>query len=156
MEKPIIPNIEAAENESAALDFKASFDPTAPQYWCELIKDIVAMANSGGGLIVIGVNDDGSPANTDLRPVMALDPATIVDKIKRYTDQQFAGFSLLSGSRRGYAVALLSVSSVPVPIVFTAPGTYDIGGGKQKTAFSKGTVYFRHGPKKASPARPRI
>jgi len=39
------------------------------------------------------------------------------------------------------------VSSVPVPIVFTSPGTYDIGGGKQKTAFSRGTVYFRHGPK---------
>jgi len=34
-----------------------------------------------------------------------------------------------------------------MPIVFTSPGTYDTGGGKQKTAFSKGTVYFRHGAK---------
>jgi hypothetical protein len=32
-------------------------------------------------------------------------------------------------------------------MVFTAPGTYDVGGGKQKTAFSLGTVYFRHGAK---------
>jgi hypothetical protein len=30
------------------------------------------------------------------------------------------------------------------PIVFSKPGTYDIGGEKQKTAFSAGTVYFRH------------
>ena len=72
MEK-IICNIEDAENESGDLDFKASL-PTAPQDWCELIKDIIAMANSGGGLIVIGVNDDGSPAKTDLRQVISLDP----------------------------------------------------------------------------------
>jgi Putative DNA-binding domain len=147
MDNASFTRIEEAEKEYADLDFKCSFDPSAPQDWCELIKDIVAMANSGGGLIVFGVNDDGSPAATDLKAIMAVDPATIVDKIQRYTDQQFASFALSSNSRRGCPVAVLSVSSVPVPVVFTAPGTYDTGGGRQKTAFSKGTVYFRHGPK---------
>lgn len=147
MEKPILPNIEDVQTECAELDFKAFFDPNAPQDWCELIKDVVAMANSGGGVIVIGVNDDGSVATADLKQVFALDPATIADKVKKYTDQHVAGFSLTEGHRRGCSVAVLSVSPVPIPIVFTAPGTYDVGGGKQKTAFSKGTVYFRHGPK---------
>lgn len=32
-------------------------------------------------------------------------------------------------------------------MVFIQPGTYDIGNGKQKTAFGKGTIYFRHGAK---------
>lgn len=105
------------------------------------------MANSGGGLVVVGVNDDGTSAESDLKPVQAIDPATVVDKIEKYTDQHFAGFSFSSASRRGAPVVILEVSSVPIPIVFTAPGTYDVGGGKQKTAFSKGTVYFRHGPK---------
>ncbi|KPJ64660.1 hypothetical protein AMJ44_12345, partial [candidate division WOR-1 bacterium DG_54_3] len=36
---------------------------------------------------------------------------------------------------------------VSIPIVFRKPGTYDIGSGKQRTAFSVGTVYFRHGAK---------
>ena len=147
MNNAIDARIEETDKESADLDFKSSFDPAAPQDWCELIKDIVAMANSGGGLILVGVNDDGSPAKADLKRVMAFDPATFVDKIKKYTDQHIAGFSLSSDSRRGHPVVTLLVSSVPIPIVFTAPGTYDIGGGKQKTAFSKGTVYFRHGPK---------
>ncbi len=148
MNKGVVSELEERENESADFDFKAALDPLAPQDWCELIKDIVAMANSGGGAIVFGVNDDGSPATgTDLAPILAIDPATIVDKIKRYADQLFAGFSLCSGTRRGCPVAILSVSSVHIPIIFTAPGTYDIGGGKQKTAFSKGTVYFRHGAK---------
>jgi hypothetical protein len=147
MDKGVLTKIDESEKESADLEFKSAFDPSAPQDWCELIKDIVAMANSGGGLIVFGVSDDGSPTTGDLKQILALDQATIVDKIEKYTGQHFADFSLCSGSRRGCRVAVLSVSSVPVPIVFTAPGTYDIGGGKQKTAFSRGTVYFRHGPK---------
>ena len=39
---------------------QASFDPAATQDWCEVVKDIVAMANSGGGYVVFGVNDDGN------------------------------------------------------------------------------------------------
>jgi hypothetical protein len=44
-------------------------------------------------------------------------------------------------------VAVLVVGAAFLPIVFTDPGTYDIGGGKQKTAFGRGTIYFRHGAK---------
>ena len=32
-------------------------------------------------------------------------------------------------------------------MAFRRPGTYDIGEGRQKTAFAQGTVYFRHGAK---------
>jgi len=49
----------SAKRESKAVDFKRSFDPASVAEWCELIKDIVAMANSGGGTILIGVNNDG-------------------------------------------------------------------------------------------------
>jgi hypothetical protein len=139
--------VENAESESAELDFKASFDPAAAGPWCELIKDIVAISNSGGGAIVFGVNDDGTPAASDLSAVLGIDPATITDKIKKYTGHQFAGCSMTSGSRQGHPVAILSITSVPIPMVFTSPGTYDAGGGKQKTAFGVGTVYFRHGAK---------
>src|SRR5687768_5025763 len=101
MNKAILTMLEAVENESVELDFKATFDPTAPQDWCELIKDVVAMANSGGGTVVFGVNDDGTPAQSDLKAIQAIDPAVIVDKIKKYTDQHFVDFSLCSGTRRG-------------------------------------------------------
>ena len=32
-------------------------------------------------------------------------------------------------------------------IIFENPGTYQIENNKQKTAFGRGTVYFRHGAK---------
>src|SRR6266581_3080482 len=145
MEVSLLTAVESSQGESAELDFKAAFDPTAASSWCELVKDIVAIANSGGGVIVFGVNDDGTPSSADLALLRGVDPATIVDKVKKYTGQHYAGCSLTDSTRHDHPVVVLSVASVSIPMVFTAPGTYDIGGGKQKIAFSLGTVYFRHG-----------
>lgn len=38
------------------MDFKAAFEAAVPGAWCELVKDMVAIGNSGGGAIVIGVD----------------------------------------------------------------------------------------------------
>lgn len=71
-------DIDALTGESASADFKSSFDPQSKQDWCELIKDIVAMSNSGGGLIIVGVDDDGNPlANADVASVLAVDPGRV-------------------------------------------------------------------------------
>ena len=45
-------------------------------------------------------------------------------------------------------MAAIKIGPAFPPIVFTRPGTYSVEGGRQKTAFSQGTVYFRHGAKK--------
>ena len=95
MDEAILTKVEEAENESAELDFKAAFDPTAAQDWCELIKDIVAIANSGGGSILVGVGDNGNccgPAASS--ELLALDPAVITDKIAKYTGTQSMRSSL--------------------------------------------------------------
>jgi hypothetical protein len=46
--------VAAAQGETRSIDFKEHFDPKELSEWLELIKDLVAMANSGGGLILIG------------------------------------------------------------------------------------------------------
>jgi predicted HTH transcriptional regulator len=147
MNPATLTRVEGSETESADLDFKSEFNSGVPHDWCEFVKDLVAMANSGGGLIVFGVNDDGSPAAGDLTDIGSLDHAVIVDKVTKYTGQNFAAFSLERSSRGGRPVVIVEILPTCVPIVFTAPGTYDIGGGKQKRAFGQGTVYFRHGAK---------
>jgi len=48
--------------ESKHTDFKGRFDTSKAEDWCEIVKDIVAMANSGGGSIVAGIDDDGTPS----------------------------------------------------------------------------------------------
>ena len=136
-----------AKRESKYVDFKSSFDPASTGEWCELVKDIVAMANSGGGVIVVGVENGGGPSKKDLSAVLALDHAKFVDKIRKYTAYEFAGIEVHEAKRQGETVAIIEVSAVKVPMVFAEVGTYEIIPGKQKTAFSKGTVYFRHGAK---------
>ncbi len=136
-----------AKRESKAIEFKESFDVTSPGEWCEVIKDIIAIANSGGGTIVFGLGNNGEPSGSDVSAIISLDPADITNKIQKYTGYEFSYFDLHEHHKAGHNIAVLTIEGLPTPVVFIKPGTYDIGGGKQRSAFSTGTVYFRHGAK---------
>src|SRR6266446_1169041 len=84
-----------AERESRGLDFKEQFDPEDSGGWCELIKDIVAIANSGGGRIIVGVKDNGQPSGWDPSPMLLLDHAKVVDRISRYVGEPFGDFEVV-------------------------------------------------------------
>jgi len=138
-----------AKRESKHVEFKNRFDAAASGAWCEIIKDIVAIANSGGGAIVFGL-DSKVPAGTAVETVLVIDPATITDKIHSYTEVQFADFEIQEGKKATKRVALLSIGSVRVPMVFTSPWTYP-DSGKQKTAFGRGTLYSDTAPRVSPP-----
>jgi hypothetical protein len=138
----------SAKRESKTVDFKISFDPDNAGEWCELVKDLVAIANSGGGSILIGVDNGGSSiGGQTVGRVLALDPAHITDKVAKYTGTQFDGFTIREGVRGGVDIAIITINPAAKPLVFEKPGTYATSDGKQKTAFSVGTVYVRHGAK---------
>ena len=133
--------------EAADLDFKSTFDVNADGDWLEIIKDIAAFANSGGGTLLIGVNDDGTPSRADLAGILGIDPADLTNKIYGYTGSHFHNFKIKECEKAGHKVCSVTVSSAHIPLVFTRVGTYERKPGKQKTVFSVGTVYFRHGAK---------
>lgn len=135
------------KRESKYLDFKSCFDVNSPQDWCEIIKDIVAMANTGGGIIVFGFESNGVSSSINVTPILEVDPAQITDKIAKYTGEQFSEFELTELRRNGHKGVALLIEGIAIPMVFTRPGTYAIADGRQKTAFGKGTMYFRHGAK---------
>lgn len=133
--------------ETTDLEFKSSFDVALAGDWLELIKDIVALANSGGGLILLGLNDDGSPSGADTTALQAVDPADLTNRIHKYTGHHFSAFELIECQKEGHELCALRVDGIRVPMVFTRVGTYEVSEAKQKTAFSQGTIYFRHGAK---------
>lgn len=137
----------SSKRESKTIEFKESFDISSSQDWCETIKDIVAISNSGGGIIVFGLKSDGVPSAIDCSYLLNLDSASITDKINKYTDCHFQDFELEELEKNGYKIVGLVLYESRIPMVFTKPGTYSIQENKQKTAFSQGTVYFRHGAK---------
>ena len=137
------------DTENADLDFKSQIDLANDGEVLELIKDMVAIANTGGGLILIGVNDDGTCNESFEYNLQSIDNATIINKIRKYTNVEFSGFEMHNTSKSGKDVLCLNIEPARRPIAFEKPGTYpnpkDPKG--QKTAFGQGTVYFRHGSK---------
>ena len=98
-------------------------------------------------MIVFGIQAAGRPSGAEVQCILGLDPAEITDKIHAYTGVHFADLEIIDATKEGHQLAMLVLRASETPIVFTKAGTYDVGDGKQKTAFSKGTVYFRHGAK---------
>src|SRR2546425_12202154 len=96
--------LERAENarrESKLLDFKREFDTTSAAEWAKIVKDIAAFANSGGGGIVFGVENDGSSAGNDISNILSLDLADITNKIESFTGYQFADLEIVEANRHG-------------------------------------------------------
>lgn len=145
--KDLLEKARHAKRESKYVDFKDRFDVSSSGDWIELVKDIVAMANSGGGVVLIGVKNNGLPSGFDVTPVLNIDPAHFTDKIASFTGEQFSDFEIEQIKRSGHEVAVLRIHGVTVPMVFLREGTYQVTDWKEKRAFNKGTVYFRHGAK---------
>lgn len=137
-----------AKRESKSVEFKEKFDPKDEGQWIELIKDFAAIANSGGGVILIGVKSGGAHSGEDVAAVLELDGAKIADKVFSFTGENFDGFEVHAVKRRGKTVAAITVSgAADAPLVFQQQGKYTTERGKEKIAFPRGAAYFRHGAK---------
>jgi predicted HTH transcriptional regulator len=122
-----------AKRESKHIEFKQCFDITAAADWCEVIKDIAAIANSGGGAIVFGADSKGLPVGVNVSAIAGLDSAHLTDKLHSYTGCHFAAFELAVVKKGKRSVAILRLGAASVPLIFTKPGTYAIDEKKQKT-----------------------
>jgi hypothetical protein len=145
--RPLIEEALSAARESRTVEFKEEFDPSDRRSLCETLKDILAMANSGGGVIVVGVDGQGRPTGGDVRPLLDTDPADLANKLTAFTGRDFDALAVRSHSKGGKLVATVEVGNAVTPLVPIKPGTYEKERGKQERAFSVGVVYVRHGAK---------
>jgi len=128
--------------ESAYIDFKSEFRNTTKD-WAHLLKDIVAMANVGGGLIIFGVNKNGSRIGLEDTLTGSLDPANITNKLNKYATQAriTTAYVELLFYRKRYGFLIIYAGSKT--IIFESDGGYQDDNGRQKKAFYKGVVYTR-------------
>jgi len=136
-----------AKRESRSIEFKERFSPNDKGELAEIVKDIVSLANTGGGAIGVGFDNHGMPVGADLVDVLRFDPAKITDVIRSYTGEHFADVQVLSANKDGLTVALIIVGESESPLVFEKVGSYRTPEGKDKTAFVQGALYVRHGAK---------
>jgi len=106
------------------------------------------MANTGGGVIVVGLDDNGTPSGWDPAQLLEIDPAIVVDKLAKYVAEQFDEIEISQIVKRRRPLAAIEVAGrTGSPLVFEKPGAYVGADGRPREAFARGTVYFRHGAK---------
>lgn len=129
-------------------DYKLNFDYTSAKARTELVKDIVSIANSGGGVIVFGVNETSKPG-IDARTVQELDSARIADLVEKYVKpSQFElGHNVTEISSNKF-VFELTISRVEYPIVMSQQGNWKGYNTKEdKLLFRQGDIWTRHSTK---------
>lgn len=137
----------SAVSEESDLDFKVEFDPKNPHDFAELTKDLVAMANSQGGTVLIGITDSGDAAPPGKPLPVDLDPAEVADKISAATGCNPPELRVIPCRHpAGFDVLAIEVDPVSVPLVFERDGNYTQNN-QTRSAYRKGSLYFRHGAK---------
>ena len=119
----------SARRESRRVEFKPAFDEGSADDWSEVIHHIVAMANSGGGVILVGVDQSGNPTGEETH----VDPHEIAERLRTQIEAPFTDFQVIPTAKNDQPVLAIDVGEARTPLVFS-DGTSE-----------RGRIYFRHG-----------
>ena len=123
----------AAKRESKTIALRQSVDLASAEFRCALVKDAVALANSGGGAVVFLEGAGEAPSPSMLRGWM-----------QEHTGLDFRGVESSAVPGTGGERVALVISPADAPLVFAKAGIFIGDDGTAQTAFAVGTVYFRH------------
>jgi EC042_2821-lke REase len=124
-----------AKRSSKRVQLKEGFERRAVGGWVELVRDVAAMANSGGGILVFDASDE-------------VEEELLHENLAHYAEPEFDAFELHDITRAGNTVTTVVVEAPQnAPLVFSRPGRYADTNGREHVAFVRGGLYFRHGAK---------
>jgi hypothetical protein len=132
---------------AAAVEVVRTFDPASQRDWCELVRDVVAAANSGGGTILVhGRPHPWNPAS-ESHAVKSLDKDALILRIHEFTGSSFTNVVAHPVDRPDVHAVRIAVGPALLPIGFVKSGSYLEPGepAKQVDVFHAGSFYFRHG-----------
>jgi hypothetical protein len=99
-----------ATRQSAKVSFLPSLDVDEPTDWQALAREVAALANSGGGAVVVGVDPRGATSGWDAAPLLHLAAATVADRLREWVDGDgLAAVDVVEGERSGASVAVVTV-----------------------------------------------
>lgn len=126
-------------------DFKVTIDLSHPGSLLELVKDIVAFANSGGGTLEVGATETSTPGVAD-NLAKQLDSARLMDKVNRFVAPGKVRIGhTVSVLSDGQCVVKLSVEGRgKYPYVFCKDGQFTEGD-RTYNVFREGDIYIRRG-----------
>jgi hypothetical protein len=115
----------------------------------------VALANSGGGVVLIGLDERGQPTGWDPADLMGAGQRAVVEQVAAHVGERLDGLELVEVQREGHRLAAIEVPErTRSPLVFERAGRWTDADGVAREVFAAGTTYFRHG-RTSGPARAR-
>lgn len=131
----------ASRSERPDFELKLTFDDST-RGWAELLKDIVSMANFGGGLICFGIDNNGEKAGLHTSLLSKLDPAQVSNKITSKSAARIET-NYHEVAQGDLLLGFLIVRSSGQLVVFDHDGDFADSERRQNKAFQKGVVYTR-------------
>jgi hypothetical protein len=128
--------------ESAKLDYKLTIDVSDTSQKVEMAKDVMAMANTAGGYIVIGVDNSGAVMGCERNAAARMDESVIRSQVAGYTTARipiFVDNRVVHEARQLVVITVLPVAGTLV--IAEADGN----SANRPPAFRSGDVLVRHG-----------
>jgi hypothetical protein len=134
--------------EGKTTDYKLKFEPANAKQKLALVKDLIAIANSGGGQITVGRDETNIPGITE-ETTKALDSAKLSDFMQRYISPAQVDIShSVKKLKNGRYLAIIDIDAVDVPLVMARDGLWKGADPKKdKPLFLKGDIWVRHSSK---------
>jgi|SoiMethySBSTD1v2_1073268.scaffolds.fasta_scaffold465482_1 hypothetical protein len=123
----------ALQGATADVAFRPAFDASDEAGWAELVRDVVALANSGGGIVLLASR--GGAARADAAELPRITATDVDAKVHHYTGSNLAGVRIVRTRRDDRPLLALEIEAEPYPLVFLHPSD----------AFESGTIWFRRG-----------
>lgn len=136
--------------EEERLDYKETLDcaEVRRKALVDLVCDLVSMANTHGGYIVVGVrqekNRQFTPVGVSNEVLGLYTDENIMAWLLNYADGQ-PEIRVKSSEIGGRDYLFVFVKKSLVPLVFKRDGAYDDGKGDAKVKFHSGDMFVRHG-----------
>lgn len=127
--------------ESAKLDYKSDYDPSSTTHRVRLVKHVLAMGNTAGGYIVVGVDDDGTRKGLSPPALEKIDEATVRAQVSGFTPARIPIFVDTTLEYGGMHFAVVTV--LPLRDTLAIPNSD--GHCPEGPLFRKGDVLVRHG-----------
>jgi hypothetical protein len=133
--------LQGSRKEPPEVEFKLDFDGSNAS-WLDVLKHLLAMANSGGGTLVFGVDRDGNRRGLATSLLVTFDPANVTNKLRKYCPASIttAYRELPLGEQRFGFLLVDPCNSIGV---FESDGTFQSPEGKPGRCFVRGVVYVR-------------
>lgn len=140
--------------EQAALEYKLRLDLAKTGDKVRLVAEVVAMANADGGVVRVGVTDDGRAIGLTPELARRFDPAQVADLVDSFTSPEHVEITVTrSAGSDGPVVHIAVERFADPPLVMCKDGNFEEDG-RTQAQFRKGDVLVRRGTRVQRAVRP--